>query len=108
VYQILETKNWKNTMTGDNNSFQNFSNRIPAIYRIRVSGKLDASWSDRLAGMTITVDSQQGQKPVTTLEGLLTDQAALSGVLNTLYDLHLPVLSVEYVGSKENLQKTQD
>jgi hypothetical protein len=32
---------------------------------------------------------------VTVLAGHLADQAALSGVLNTLYDLHLPLLSVE-------------
>jgi hypothetical protein len=29
------------------------------------------------------------------LVGHMTDQAALSGVLNTLYELHLPLLSVE-------------
>ena len=91
-------------MINENNSFKNFSRTKPAVYRIRVQGQLDASWSDRLAGMTITVDSENEQKPVTTLEGLLTDQAALSGILNTLYDLHLPVLSVEYVRAGDNLK----
>jgi hypothetical protein len=32
------------------------------------------------------------------LEGRLLDQAALSGVLNTLYELHLPVMSVDCFG----------
>ena len=32
---------------------------------------------------------------MTTLFGELSDQAALAGVLNTLYELHLPVFSVE-------------
>jgi hypothetical protein len=32
---------------------------------------------------------------VTTLFGELSDQAALAGVFNTLYELHLSVLSVE-------------
>ncbi len=32
---------------------------------------------------------------VTTLDGYLADQAALSGLLNTLYDLHMLLLSVE-------------
>ena len=36
----------------------------------------------------------------TTLSGQLADQAALTGVLNTPYELHLPVLSVECVGCK--------
>ena len=31
------------------------------------------------------------------LEGELSDQAALAGVLNTLYELHLTVLSVKRV-----------
>ncbi len=84
-------------MAIEKNSFKNFSSKKPAVYRIRVQGQLEDSWSERLAGMIITVKLHEDEKPVTTLEGLLTDQAALSGVLNTLYDLHLPVLSVEYV-----------
>lgn len=63
-------------------------------YRIKVQGRLDEKWSDRLGGMRITVDRSSGQSPVTKLEGRLRDQAALAGVLNTLYELHLPVLSV--------------
>ena len=73
---------------------------LPATYRIRVRGHLPQRWSDRLGGMTITTDDQAGEAPVTTLSGWLRDQAALLGVLNTLYDLHLPLLSVEYLGGK--------
>ena len=65
----------------------------PAIYRIKVEGCLNASWSDRIEGMNIT--SMAGQGDTTVLVGRLQDQAALSGVLNTLYELHFPVLSVE-------------
>ena len=71
----------------------------PARYRIRVKGYLDCSWSDRLGGLDITTSSQEDVGPmVTTLRGDLLDQAALAGVLNTLYNLHLPLLSVEYLG----------
>ena len=69
----------------------------PATYRIRVQGILDESWSDRLGGMTITTATQADGAPVSTLTDCLQDQAALFGVLNTLYDLHLPLLSVEYL-----------
>jgi hypothetical protein len=68
-----------------------------AKYRIRVQGELDKSWSDRLGGMRITVEHYEYQKPVTFLVGWLRDQAALAGVLNTLHDLHLPVLSMEKI-----------
>ena len=72
-----------------------FSFDRPGNYRIRVQGFLDETWSERLAGMTITKISQGSQARVTMLVGLLKDQAELSGVLNTLYELHLPLLSVE-------------
>ncbi len=68
---------------------------MPATYRIVVQGYLDKSWSDRLGGVTITAASLADEAPVTTLSGQLLDQAALLGLLNTLYDMHLPLLSVE-------------
>jgi hypothetical protein len=70
----------------------------PATYWIRVQGRIPARWSDRLEGMVITECPPEAEPPVTTLLGELSDQAALTGVLNTLYALHLPVLSVERLG----------
>ena len=67
----------------------------PATYRIRVQGRLDETWADRLGGMAITSTTTKEKLPVTLLVGHLIDQAALSGVLNALYELHLPLLSVE-------------
>ena len=69
----------------------------PGNYRIRVQGFLDESWSDRLAGLRITTSRTGDQKPVSELVGRVCDQAELSGVLITLYELHLTLLSVEYL-----------
>ena len=66
----------------------------PATYLISVQGMIDLDWSDRLSGMTIGLVREEVCPPVTTLKGELSDQAALAGVLNTLYELHLPILSV--------------
>ena len=67
-------------------------------YRIRVQGVLDETWSDRMGGLRITAGSFKDQeKPVTELVGQVRDQAELSGVLNTLYEMHLTLLSVEYL-----------
>ncbi len=66
-------------------------------YRIEVIGYLDDHWSDRLAGMQISTSSSANESTVTTLIGHLRDQAQLSGVLNSLYDLHLPLLLVEFL-----------
>ena len=74
---------------------------VPAIYRIRIKGHLDDSWSDRLGGMEIKVIEQAEDAPETILVGWLPDQAALCGVLNALYNLHLALLSVELVGVQE-------
>ena len=45
--------------------------------------------------MRISTDSTTGKEAVTTLTGNLVDQAALSGVIKALYDLRIPLLSVE-------------
>ncbi len=66
----------------------------PAVCRIRVQGRLDPSWSDRMWGMTIET-GETAAAPVTTLTGELIDQSALHGVLNTLHELHLPILLTE-------------
>ena len=70
----------------------------PATYQISVQGRIDPASSDLLGGMTITPATAEEGLPVTTLEGDLRDQAALAGVLNTLYELHLTVLSVQCLG----------
>ncbi|MGD2048833.1 MAG: hypothetical protein PVH03_05035 [Chloroflexota bacterium] len=67
----------------------------PAKYRVRVLGWLNPSWSDRLEGMVISLDTADEEQPICTLEGELLDQAALVGLLISLYELHLPVLSVK-------------
>ena len=67
----------------------------PGKYHIRVKGFLDESWSERLGGLRITAGSLEDQGPITTLVGEVRDQAELAGVLNSLYELHLTLLSVE-------------
>ncbi len=67
----------------------------PLACRIRVQGVLDQKWSDYMGGLTISLDTESGSYPVTTLTGELLDQAALAGVLDHLYGLLLPLISVE-------------
>ena len=74
----------------------------PAIYRIHVRGRLDAGWSDRVGGMQITETRAAEGQTETILVGRLADQAALSGILNSLYELHLPVLSAECLDSEND------
>ena len=66
----------------------------PVHFRLRVQGSLDEHWSDRLGDATIS-RSGTPQAWVTELSGTCVDQAAVFGILNTLYDLGLPPLSNE-------------
>ena len=81
----------------ESQSFKDLKFEAPASYRIRVQGHLDDSWTDRLGGMVITRAFTQDSQPMTILTGSLLDQAALSGVMNALYGLHLSVFSVELI-----------
>ena len=67
----------------------------PAKYHIRVQGSLEKRYSDCLGDMQITVRKRKDQSPVTVLSGQVRDQCELMGILNSLYELHLPLLSVE-------------
>jgi hypothetical protein len=71
----------------------------PGNYRIRFEGFWDKKWSARLGGLRITTSKTGDQKSVTVLEGLVRDQAELTGVMNALYQRHLTLLSVEHLNS---------
>ena len=79
---------------------KNFSFDRPGNYRIRVQGFLDKKWSERLGGLRITTSKTGNQKSVTVIEGQVRDQAELAGVLSTLYQRHLTLLSVKLLNSE--------
>lgn len=62
----------------------------PARYRIRVQGYLGPQWAAFFAGLTMSWEHPDQ----TTLSGLVADQSALHGILNTIRDLGLPLLEV--------------
>ena len=67
----------------------------PATYHIEVEGEVGESWSDHFGNMRITIRKKGDDSIVTVLIGRVRDQAELSGLLKSLYDCHLPILSVE-------------
>ncbi len=62
----------------------------PGVYEICIKGHLDARWVERIEGMSLTHESDG----TTILSGLVTDQAALHGLLRKVRDLGLPLISV--------------
>ncbi|MCM3905616.1 MAG: hypothetical protein ND866_28310 [Pyrinomonadaceae bacterium] len=66
----------------------------PATYAIWVKGALSPEWEDRLGGLQVRQVPASDQ-PITELVGTVVDQTALTGLLTTLYELGLTILSVE-------------
>ncbi len=69
----------------------------PADYCIKVSGAIDQEWFSYHDNMVVKEMDAGDKRPLTTLTGQVTDQAALMGILNHLYDLQLPIVSVEHL-----------
>ena len=63
-----------------------------AGYQIKVQGRLDEGWSDWFAGLTVTFENG-----VTTLTGAVADQPALRGILTSIWDLNLTLISVNRI-----------
>jgi mRNA-degrading endonuclease RelE of RelBE toxin-antitoxin system len=74
----------------------NFSK--PGCYRIEVQGELSPKWSERIGAMQVVSCWSDEDRTVTVLQGRVSDQAELAGILSVLYELHLPLLYVRYLG----------
>ena len=69
----------------------------PGRYEIKVMGKLAERWSEWFDDFEI-----RSEQDTTILTGLVTDQAALHGLLNKVRDIGLPLLSIQRVRNEEN------
>ena len=67
------------------------------LYEIRLKGHLDARWATRFEGMSLSHDSDG----TTIFAGPVVDQAALYGLLRTVRDLGLPLLSVVHIDPEQ-------
>ena len=65
----------------------------PGQYEIRVRGHLESRWAAWFDGMSLTHETDG----ITNICGPVVDQAALHGLLHTLRDTGLPLVSVTQV-----------
>jgi hypothetical protein len=63
-------------------------------YEIVVKGHLDEQLSYWFEDLTMNTGYNEDGTPITTLVGRFADQAALHGVLATIRDMNLPLISV--------------
>ena len=76
-------------MMSDKQTFDEKQNQHQR-YEIRLKGHLDARWTERFDGLTITLEDNGD----TLLTGPVVDQAALHGLLKKVRDLGLSLISV--------------
>jgi len=67
----------------------------PAIYCIKIKGVIDQRYAGYFGDMIISTDKKEEGKTTSMLTGSIKDQAELMGVLNALYNLHLPIVSIQ-------------
>ena len=76
-----------NDITSDNGLGQ------PVAYQIRIKGHLGQEWTEWFSGLAVTLDDNGD----TLLTGPVVDQAALHGLLRTVRDLGMPLVSISPV-----------
>jgi hypothetical protein len=75
----------------------------PSSYRFRLKGHLSPQWTTYFDGFALT-NSENGEELLT---GVITDQAALHGVVAKIRDLGLPLLSINTIAN-EQARKEQE
>jgi hypothetical protein len=70
-----------------------------------VEGVIDPMWLDCLGDMEITEQREPERPAVTQLMGGIVDQAALQGVIDTLFMLGLGLVLVERLPAKTMLDR---
>ena len=75
-----------------------FGSAGPEYYQISVKGQLERRWEHWFDGLQLGIEND-----TTILEGELSDQAALYGVLLKIRDLGLPLLSVQRLARSETI-----
>ena len=67
----------------------------PAIYCIKIRGVIDQRYAGYFGDMIIGTEKKEEGQTTCKLKGSIKDQAELMGVLNALYNLHLPIVSIQ-------------
>ena len=75
----------------------------PATYEVVVRGHLQVTRADLLGAFCITTESSDEHVTKSVLTGTVRDQAELAGLLNNLYELHLPIMEVKWIRSPKKL-----
>ncbi len=76
-----------------------------ARYVIQTEGDVDASLVDWFGPVEIASVEREGGEAITTLSGIVADQAGLVGLIRHLHGLGLVLISIERVSTHEVRQQ---
>ncbi len=68
-----------------------------AKYQIKIQGRQIEGWADWMDDLEIVTERISEGITLTTLTGVVKDQAGLHGLLNRIRDLNIPLISVQNV-----------
>ncbi len=71
-----------------------------ARYKISLEGHLDERWAGWFGGMSIKNTLDLRGFPITTLSGIIVDQAALHNIITRIRDIGIPLISINRIASK--------
>jgi hypothetical protein len=86
-------KSWQQNRSMSNQRGPEGEAGQPMIYQIRIKGHLGRQWAYRFEELSITLEDDG----TTLLTGPVVDQAALHGIMKTIRDLGITLLSVNSI-----------
>jgi hypothetical protein len=72
----------------------------PAVFRLRLQGTVDESWTEYFGAQSLVVEVDAGGHAVTALTTEPVDQAGLIGIINYVNMLGLPLVSVDCLSTE--------
>ena len=79
----------------------------PAHYEVWIQGHLDPAWITQMTIETVRRIPEAEGGPITVLSATFRDQAELRGLLDRIYNLSLPLISVRPINRKGPAKNAQ-
>jgi hypothetical protein len=77
-------------------------------YRILISGHIPAEWASWFNGLELQILHATKLGAVTLIQGTISDQSQLRGILNRLWDLNLKLIAVYRMDQAQFLEEGFD
>ncbi len=92
-------------MKSNSNLISEIDISTPVDVSIEIKGILDKTMSEVLGGLSIRNSTISDKISISYVEGKVTDQAALIGIINTLFNMRFPIMNVMM---KNNSKQVED